>query len=328
MRQAVIPVPAASLGPGVPTPAGFETLGTLGKQAWWRFALAVPLILVLNWSMSYGLWDVTFWFHEPLQDVVIYADDLLYTDGTDWSVVNDSVFLAAFVVLFLYAALGVPSVALAVSALHERGFRTLLTAKAQWDWRGASTSTGLIIAIFMVLTLIELAFFPDRYEVVFNPGLFLKILPLVLLLLPLQVLAEEVFFRGYILQATARFTRNKVVIVTIPALLFAGAHAWNPEVIEGGVWAMLDHIVFSLYATWITVRTNGLEHAFGLHLGNNLYWALFAGWANDGVPVARVFTMPDITQADYEWGLITLIAFLGLHYLVVIRRSTARPEPD
>ena len=57
-----------------------------------------------------------------------------------------------------------------------------------------------------------------------------------LLLTPLQCAAEELVFRGYVLQGLGRLLRNPLVLVVLSGLLFAIPHLLNPEVDgEGGI---------------------------------------------------------------------------------------------
>ncbi|WP_425982832.1 CPBP family intramembrane glutamic endopeptidase [Brevundimonas sp. TWP1-2-1b1] len=96
-------------------------------------------------------------------------------------------------------------------------------------------------------------------------------------------LAEEVLFRGLVLQATAAFTRRILVICAINGVLFAAFHLYADPVvfislaIAGSLWA------------WVTLELGGIEFATGAHVANNLCVVLLAepftlGW--DTAPTA------------------------------------------
>ena len=99
-------------------------------------------------------------------------------------------------------------------------------------------------------------------------------LPIAILVVPLQVLAEELFFRGYLLQAMSVATKRLAVRIIVPALAFALLHYDNAEVQNAAVPAMAYFVIFSLYITWVTTRVSGISAAVGFHLAMNMV-ALF-----------------------------------------------------
>ena len=58
---------------------------------------------------------------------------------------------------------------------------------------------------------------------------FLPFLFLALILIPIQTSAEELFFRGYVLQGIGLHWKNIWVLSTISGLLFGLPHLLNPE---------------------------------------------------------------------------------------------------
>jgi membrane protease YdiL (CAAX protease family) len=83
-------------------------------------------------------------------------------------------------------------------------------------------------------------------------------------------LAEEILFRGWLLQQTRAFTRSIAVIVAINAAAFSLAHG-DPSV--GG---LVTRFALGVGWAWIVLRLNGVEFAAGAHLANNLGIALLA----------------------------------------------------
>jgi membrane protease YdiL (CAAX protease family) len=88
------------------------------------------------------------------------------------------------------------------------------------------------------------------------------------LFLLLAAAAEELVFRGVLLQATGAVVRSLPVLIVVNGLVFSAFHldpspgAFAARAISGAVW------------TWTVLRLAGLEFAVGAHLANNLVVAL------------------------------------------------------
>ena len=136
------------------------------------------------------------------------------------------------------------------------------------------------------------------------------------------MLSEEVLFRGYMVQIIGRFTGNRAVLVALPGLIFAALHLGNPEVGYGGGWAIATYVLVALYLTWLVIRGDGLEYAFGLHLGINLFVFSIMGSTASPYPAPTIFFVDTI---NYAAGLPIMIAIFGIHYWVLFGRRRALP---
>jgi len=87
-----------------------------------------------------------------------------------------------------------------------------------------------------------------------------------------------VFFRGYLLQATGRLTRNVWMLSVINGVVFTLPHLANPETEGNAVLAGLNWFVFGFFATIITLRSGSLDYALGIHAVNNLFGLIIAGY--------------------------------------------------
>lgn len=134
------------------------------------------------------------------------------------------------------------------------------------------------------------------------------VLGLLLLLVPLQVTAEEVVFRGYLLQTVGRWLASPVLVVLVPAPLFLIGHLGDTTT---GVVAA----VMALATGFLCVRTGGLEAGIAVHLGNNLT-ALF-------LPPLIVTQQPGLA-ASWVVHVFTNVVTLGLLCAVVSYRADAK----
>jgi membrane protease YdiL (CAAX protease family) len=102
----------------------------------------------------------------------------------------------------------------------------------------------------------------------------LKWLPLALPGLLIQTGAEEVAFRGYLLQQLGARFRTPLAWMVLPSVLFGALH-YDPEAYGSGAIAVcLWTALFGLFAADLTARTGTLGAAVGFHFATN-YAALF-----------------------------------------------------
>ncbi len=125
--------------------------------------------------------------------------------------------------------------------------------------------------------------------------------------------AEEVVFRGYILQQTAAFTRNVWVIVGLNGVLFALFH------LEFDPSALAARALAGAAFAWAALRLGGLEFAIGAHLATNLMLALF-----------QAPMLPDDPAAsgglDEVLGEVALAAYTVAIVEILYRRRRDRAE--
>lgn len=122
---------------------------------------------------------------------------------------------------------------------------------------------------------------------------------------PLQAVAEEVFFRGYLLQAIGSATNRAWVGIVGSALVFALFHGTqNP--------ALFAHrFVFGLIAGWLVLRTGGLEAGIAAHIINNLFafgYALFTG----GVAATKAVQEISWGQAAFDMAGFAIFALVAI----------------
>lgn len=135
---------------------------------------------------------------------------------------------------------------------------------------------------------------------------------------PLQAAAEEVFFRGYLLQAIGSATGRPWVGVLGSALIFALLHGvQNP--------ALFTHrLVFGLTAGVLVVVTGGIEAGIAAHVVNNIGaygYALFSS------SIADLKAITGITWADAGWDILGFVAFALAAWLVGTRMKVATRTP-
>ena len=117
---------------------------------------------------------------------------------------------------------------------------------------------------------------------------------------PLQAAAEEVFFRGYLLQVIGSATGRAWAGVVGSALIFALLHGVQSP-------ALFAHrLAFGLVAGALVVVTGGLEAGIAAHVVNNV--AAY-GYAMFTTSVAELRGVTTISWAEAGWNVAAFAAF-------------------
>jgi uncharacterized protein len=197
-----------------------------------------------------------------------------------------------------------------VRVLHQRRLRTLVTPAPRVNWRRVALGFGLWFVLALLSTGLEFALFPDSFTWHWiGIASYLPFLLLALIFTPIQTTAEELFFRGYLLQATGRVTgagtlARRLVAAIINGILFALPHAANPEVQLDPVLLMLFFFGMGAFLAWITLEDGTAELAIGAHAANNLFVALLVNYDRSALPT------PALVMTDRLDPLYSLIAFI------------------
>ena len=84
-----------------------------------------------------------------------------------------------------------------------------------------------------------------------------------LILIPLQCIAEEYVFRGFLMQTFGSWFKIPVVSIIAQAVIFAAGHPYD-------LLGVLDIFIVGVILGLIAYKTNGLEAGSALHSINNL----------------------------------------------------------
>ncbi|MBI4927116.1 MAG: alpha/beta fold hydrolase, partial [Anaerolineae bacterium] len=202
---------------------------------------------------------------------------------------------------------------------HRRPFASLIAPRGSFRWGRLAKAMGWWLLMIALVDLAQFIVDPQAYRWSFEPGRFLLQLPVLLLLLPAQVAGEEVVFRGYFTQMLGVRGRSVWLPVVIPALVFGLLHISNPEVSAYGVALTLPgYILMGLLLGVVTVRSQGLEEALGIHLANNVYASMISG-----VPSGALATNLLLTNDRFNPMLNLFLMMLACAaYVLVTTRKT------
>lgn len=165
--------------------------------------------------------------------------------------------LATFVPLLV-------GVALAARLLHRRTLKSVLGHR---PLRDALHAASVAFAVFTPLIL--LTFLLDEARPNLPIGIWAQILPLACIGIAAQTLAEELLFRGYLMQQLAARFRTPWIWALIPALAFAVLHFDPGRMGTAAPVVVAIAALFGLLAADLTARSGGIGLAWGMHFANN-----------------------------------------------------------
>ena len=287
-------------------------LARTGKNDWWRYLISFPGIL-LTW-FSVGAMPVI------LLMLYVSSDNDPATNFSEAGFSGIPLLLDFFVTMLTFVPFILATV-LAVRFIHDRPLRTLIAGASHIRWRRAFAGAGLWSVLAALIAFAESMLYPGRYVLTFQPVTLAVYAVVALILLPIQTSAEELFFRGYLLQWMGLRLKNKWILAFINGVLFFLPHAINPEMTTNAVLVGLGYFAFGFFLALITLQDNGLELALGAHAANNLFTALFANYTITAIRSPSLFT---IQTLDPVYGLISTVIGMTLFYLIFFGRRSKR----
>ena len=225
-----------------------------------------------------------------------------------------------------------PGVWIAIRLLHKRKLRTLFgaTDRLAWgDFRRAFLATLIVATLVSLVTLFTEAKI-ERTDI--SLARWLIALPFLAILLLIQTSAEELLFRGYLLQTLAARFRTFLVWAILPAAIFAAMH-WAPGAQPWmNAMAVFSIFVFAMSAVVLVRLTGNLGAAMGMHFGNNLIALLFVSSGTVSQSFAFYVT-PSIEDAGWSvadaitGGAMQMVLTGGILILLLWRRSPLAVVP-
>ena len=143
---------------------------------------------------------------------------------------------------------------------------------------------------------------------------------LTLLLMPLQVMAEELLFRCLPLRIVTDGRipgngREKGIAILFSALLFASMHLGNPEIKAIGIPVILVYLAIGGALMLFSVLEGGFESALAYHMANNLFLAIAANYSSE----VTVLKSSPLFISTGEFNILySLLEFLVITAVVLL----------
>ena len=292
-----------------------------GRNDWWRYLLSFPGIII-TWLIVGTV---------PVFLLMAYVS----MDGNPATGFSGTGFegvpvIPEFLATMLSFVPFIVATLLAVRFIHARSLRTLITGESHIRWGRIFAGAGIWMGIAALISIVEALLYPGRYVLTFQPAALFFFALIALVLIPIQTSAEELFFRGYLLQWMGLRLKNKWVLSLLNGILFFLPHAANPEMATNALLVGLGYFTIGFFFSLITLQDNGMELALGMHAANNLFAALFANYKVTALPSPALFTVQTL---DPVYSLVSLviglIVFYGIYSaLLVPKPQDAHREED
>ncbi len=275
---------------------------------WWRSVLGVvfglSLFLLLTTVVSQAViglsWALT---GGPAPYPEYYSAAFRFENPIGMAAVN------------LGIAVLIPISWLMMAILHQVRPRWLWSVQARFRWRYFWLCLALAAVVLNGVVLLSALVDAPTWSM--QPG-FWGFLLVILLTSPLQAAAEEVFFRGYLMQALGSLVARPWFGVVVSALVFALLHGTQ------NLPLFLDRLGFGLLAAVLVLRTGGIEAGIAAHVVNNVFAYVLAGLTTS---IAEIRGISEIGWVDAAFDVGGFALFAGLAYLIA-RRQQVRITVD
>jgi CAAX protease family protein len=191
-----------------------------------------------------------------------------------------------------------------MATVHQVPPRWLSSVRPRIRWRYLLGSLAIaVVALNGVMLLSTLA---EGRPMRFHPQAgFWGFLVVILLTSPLQAVAEEVFFRGYLMQALGSLVAQPWFGVAVSAVLFALLHGLQ------NLPLFVSRLAFGLLAGVLVWRTGGLEAGIAAHIVNNVFAYTIAGLTSS---IAALKAVREISWVDAAFDVGGFALFAALAY--------------
>jgi membrane protease YdiL (CAAX protease family) len=207
-------------------------------------------------------------------------------------------------------------VVVVTGAVLRRHPSTLVRADGRPRWRRAALAAAVWTGAAAVYEGVAFLLYPESYTWTFDAAQFLPLLIVVLLLVPLQSAAEELLFRGYLMQGLGLALRRGWAALLVTSMLFAAVHLGNPELARFGRGFLVYYAGIGLALGLAALLDDGLEVAIGAHVANNLWGALVVSFPGSVLDTPALLRMegvpPEVMAALGGATAVTALVFLGI----------------
>ena len=202
------------------------------------------------------------------------------------------------------AVIPIPALFLAVLIVKDRPISSLFSSMGGWRWGVFLKTFAAGLVIVGVPTAVWCVMSGNAGVIRFTIGGFI----ILTLLGPLQGVAEELLFRGYIMQTVSSWFKLPILGIIVQIIIFAAVHPYNAI---GVVNIAIAGLMYAL----VCLCTKGLEAGSSLHIINNMTTIYLAGFGFGSV--ASQQTVSELlveSLIKVAFFLFILIADRKLHW--------------
>jgi len=212
--------------------------------------------------------------------------------------------LAAFIALNASFIFLIAGLAFSLRIYHQLPLIQLISPDGNFNFRSFWQAFSIWLVLSALTSLVDGLLRPGVYVFTFVWKEWLPFLAAATVLTPIQTAAEELLFRGYLLQQISRLTAKPWALALISGFLFMLPHFFNPEMQGSFLLTALFYFIFGFFVALVTLRAGRLEYAIGIHAANNLATILLANYQRSALSSPAIFTANTLAP------LYNIISFL------------------
>ena len=188
-------------------------------------------------------------------------DFVLSVVGGEYEVLN-----SPLAILFsdLIIIVFIPSLYLASKVVKDRPFSSYSSSRGGWNYKLYFKALVIPVILYLIFMGADAAIAGPKGTSHFS----IAFLAVILISVPLQSIAEEYVFRGFLMQSLGSWFRIPVLAIVIQAVIFALCHGYNSI-------GLFETLVSGLGLGFFAWKTNGIEVSSAIHSANNFSVGLF-----------------------------------------------------
>ena len=209
---------------------------------------------------------------------------------------------------------GLVTAILLIKHLHQRSFSETVNGTKKVRWNRVFMGFCVWFTLMLLYLAIHYIVEPENFTIQFNIRTFIPLIFITFIFIPLQTMFEELLFRGYLAQGIGAWTKNRWLVVFIPAILFGLMHILNTEVSTYGFWeAMPQYILFGLIFGFFSVLDDGIELAMGMHAANNIFACVFITFDASSLKTPALFYQQTV-NIHIETAVLLALGLLAMFF--------------
>ena len=277
----------------------YLTIARQGRNAWWRYLLS--LILALGLTLNAIIFVAfPFLLVATLQELPMPTDDTWMSQPV-WF----------FGIMAAVTSLMTLGLIVAIPALHQRPWRTVMNSQGPIRWRRIVQGWGVWLGLMLLSIALFAVFDRDRYTVQVTSGWLWRWIP-TLLVMPLLALVPGLVY-GYLLQGLGllipRSVRLTAVMAVLVGLFNVVSSPTPPTVCDWGFG-----LITVGFFVWIILQDRGLELFIGLPAANALVRLQLVRSPDTTPTFPALLTRNGVESAWLDF--VIWLVILGLFYAI------------
>ncbi len=281
-----------------------------GHTQWWRYLLVFILTLIAKTISEYPILLLAKMKAAENNDAgnvgyYLSASGLEVSDNLYFALMfGPMVFVFCFLVISIHLVHGIP-------------LKQIFTAYHKFRWKNFFTAGAIWFLLLALVELVSYIFNSEHYSFSFKGSEFFLLILFSFIFVPFQASAEELYFRGNILQGIGVLSGSRIISVLFSGILFGLMHIRNPEVAKFGLApAMVQYIGFGVLLGIMVAMDGGLEMAFGMHTMNNIYLISFVSYSGSVLKTPSLFHTNNMDMILMTSGFI----LVSVVYLIILKK--------